>query len=90
MDSHGTPFPQEKEHRAAENVVIWRVLPLFPEHGMVKPRSRVSNMGVREVQALNAINNQRAANGGSDPSWLNLAFLGSPGLPSRGPKTLLK
>ena len=33
---------------------------------------------------------QRAANGGSDPSWLNLAFLGRPDFPSRGPKTLLK
>ena len=26
--------------------------------------------------------------GGSDPSWLNLAFLGRPDFPSRGPKTL--
>ena len=31
---------------------------------------------------------QRAANGGSDPSWLSLAFLGRPDFPSRGPKTL--
>ena len=31
---------------------------------------------------------QRAANGGSDPSWLNLAFLGRSDFPSRGPKTL--
>ena len=31
---------------------------------------------------------QRAANGGSDPSWLNLALLGRPGFPSRGPKPL--
>ena len=31
---------------------------------------------------------QRAANGGSDPSWLNLAFLGRPDFPSRGPRTL--
>ena len=31
---------------------------------------------------------QRAANGGSDRSWLNLAFLGRPDFPSRGPKTL--
>ena len=30
--------------------------------------------------------NQRAANGGSDPSWLNLAFLGRPDFPSRGPQ----
>ena len=29
---------------------------------------------------------QRAANGGSDPSWLNLAFLGRPDFPSRGPQ----
>ena len=29
---------------------------------------------------------QRAANGGSDPSWLNLAFLGRPTFPSRGPQ----
>ena len=27
---------------------------------------------------------QRAANGGSDPSWLNLAFLGRPDFQSRG------
>ena len=33
---------------------------------------------------------QRAANGGSDPSWLNLAFLGRPDFPSRGPQTLKK
>ena len=26
--------------------------------------------------------------GGSDPSWLNLAFLGRPDFPSRGAKTL--
>ena len=32
--------------------------------------------------------NQRAANGGSDPSLLNLAFLGRPNSPSKGPKTL--
>ena len=32
--------------------------------------------------------NQRAANGGSDPSWLNLAFLGRPDFLSRGPQTL--
>ena len=31
---------------------------------------------------------QRAANGGLDPSWLNLAFLGRPDFPSRCPKTL--
>ena len=31
---------------------------------------------------------QRAANGGSDPSWLNLAFLGRPDFPFRGPQTL--
>ena len=30
--------------------------------------------------------NQRAANGGSDPSWLNLAFLGRPNFESRGPQ----
>ena len=29
---------------------------------------------------------QRAANGGSDPSWLNLAFLGRPDFQSRGPQ----
>ena len=29
---------------------------------------------------------QRAANGGSDPSWLNLAFLGRPDFQSKGPK----
>ena len=29
---------------------------------------------------------QRAENGGLDPSWLNLAFLGRPDLQSRGPK----
>ena len=34
--------------------------------------------------------NQRAANGGSDPSWLNLAFLGRPDFPSRGPQTRKK
>ena len=28
----------------------------------------------------------RAANGGSDPSWLNLAFLGRPNFQSRGPQ----
>ena len=31
---------------------------------------------------------QRATNGGSDPSWLSLAFLGRPDFPSRGPQTL--
>ena len=31
---------------------------------------------------------QRAENGGLDPSWLNLAFLGRPDFHSRGPKTL--
>ena len=31
---------------------------------------------------------QRAENGGLDPSWLNLAFLGHPDVQSRGPKTL--
>ena len=31
---------------------------------------------------------QRAANGGSDPSCLNLAFLGRPDFPSKGSKTL--
>ena len=29
---------------------------------------------------------QRAANGGSDPSWLNLAFSGRPDFQSRGPQ----
>ena len=29
---------------------------------------------------------QRAANGGSDPSWLSLAFLGRPDFQSRGPQ----
>ena len=29
---------------------------------------------------------QRAANGGSDPSWLNLAFVGRPDVQSRGPQ----
>ena len=29
---------------------------------------------------------QRAANGGLDPSWLDLAFLGRPDFPSRGPQ----
>ena len=33
--------------------------------------------------------NQRAENGGLDPSWLNLAFLGRPDFQSRGPKTLV-
>ena len=28
----------------------------------------------------------RAANGGSDPSWLDLAFLGRPDFQSRGPQ----
>ena len=32
---------------------------------------------------------QRAANGGLDPWWLDLAFLGRPTFPSRGPKTLI-
>ena len=32
---------------------------------------------------------QRAENGGSDPSWLDLAFLGRPDFPSRGAKTYL-
>ena len=31
---------------------------------------------------------QRAENGGLDPSWLNLAFLGRPDFQSRGPKNL--
>ena len=30
--------------------------------------------------------NQRAVNGGSDLSWLKLAFLGRPDFPSRGPQ----
>ena len=34
--------------------------------------------------------NQRAANGGSVPSWLNLAFLGRLDFPFRGPQTLEK
>ena len=34
--------------------------------------------------------NQRAANGGSDPSWLNLAFLGRPDVPPRGPQNPLE
>ena len=33
---------------------------------------------------------QRAKIAGLDPSWLDLAFLGRPDFPSRGPKTLLK
>ena len=33
--------------------------------------------------------NQRAENGGLDPSWLNLAFLGRPDFESRGPKILV-
>ena len=31
---------------------------------------------------------QRAENGGLDPSWLDLAFLGRPDCPFRAPKTL--
>ena len=43
---------------------------------------------IREsVQASHRVD-QRAENGGSDPSWLNLAFLGRPDFQSRGPKTL--
>ena len=33
---------------------------------------------------------QRAENGGLDPSWLNLAFLGRPDFQSRGPKILIR
>ena len=37
-----------------------------------------------------ACESSEGRNGGSDPSWLNLAFLGRPDFPSRGPKILLK
>ena len=32
---------------------------------------------------------QRAENGGLDPSWLSLAFLGRPDLQSKGPKIVV-
>ena len=52
---------------------------------LLHKKSRNLSYTTSSCQFLSA---QRAANGGSDPSWLNLAFLGRPDFPSRGPKTL--
>ena len=51
--------------------------------GVSRYFSKVSGSGV----GLTLL--QRAANGGSDPSWLNLAFLGRPNFPSRGTQILI-
>ena len=40
----------------------------------------------RKITDMRLTFSQRAANRGSDPSWLNLAFLGRPDFQSRGPQ----
>ena len=53
-------------------------------------QTRFARIDLRESFAIETpILYQRAENGGLDPSWLNLAFLGHPDSQSRGPKILV-
>ena len=46
----------------------------------------VSGVTISDTDSMSL--NQKAENGGLDPSWLVFAFSGRPNFPSRGPKTL--
>ena len=69
----------------------WNPNPPFvlfdPHNGPCHTPETRFQVEMSNFEAKNTIN-QRAENGGLDPSWLIFAFLGRPDFPPKGPKTL--